>query len=78
MLIWGLQFGVFKIIWGLKIRGPRCAICGLKYGVGEIIWGLIFLFCHCPSHFLGDKLFLKTGQLIIWGLRKTWSDYLGV
>ena len=41
MLIWGLQFVVGEIIWGLK--GPKCAIFGLKFGVGEIIWGLIFL-----------------------------------
>ena len=50
MLIWDLQFGVGGIIWGLK--GHRCTICGLKFRVGEITWGLIFLVCHCPSHFL--------------------------
>ena len=37
VLIWGLQFGVGEITWGLKFRGPRCAICSLKFGVGEII-----------------------------------------
>ena len=67
MLIWGLQLGVRKIFWDLKLRDPRCAICGMKFGVGEIILGLIFLVCHCPSHFPGIKLFFKTGQLIIWG-----------
>ena len=36
-------FGVGEIIWGLKFRGPKCAICGLKFAVGQIIWGLIFL-----------------------------------
>ena len=42
--IWGLQFGVGKINWGLKFQGPKCAISGLKLGVGEeIIWSLIFL-----------------------------------
>ena len=39
MLIWGLQFGVGEIIWGLKFRGPKCAGSGPKFGVGEIIWG---------------------------------------
>ena len=68
VLIWGLQFVVGQIIWGLKFRGPKCAICGLKFGVREIIWGLIFLVSHCPSHFLSIKLFFETGQLIIWGL----------
>ena len=34
---WGLKFGVGEIIWGLKFRGPKRAICGLKFGVGEII-----------------------------------------
>ena len=29
-------FGVGGIIWGLKFRGPKCAICGLKFGAGEI------------------------------------------
>ena len=36
-------FGVGEIIWSLKFRGPKCAICGLKFAVGQIIWGLIFL-----------------------------------
>ena len=35
-LIWGLQFGVGKIVWGLKFRGPRFAIFGLKFGINEI------------------------------------------
>ena len=61
-------FGVAEIVWGLKFQGPRCAICGLKFWEGKIIWGLIFLVCHYPSHFLGIKLFLETGQLIIWDL----------
>ena len=68
MLICGLQFGVGKIIWGLKFRSPKCAICGLKFGVKKIICGLIFLVCHCPSHFLSIKFPFETGQLIIWGL----------
>ena len=52
MLIWGLPFGVGEVI------------CG----VGEITWSVIFLVCHCPSHFLSVKFFFETGQLIIWGL----------
>ena len=36
-------FGVGEIIWGLKFRGPKCAICGLKFAVSQIIWSLIFL-----------------------------------
>ena len=35
--------GEGKIIWGVKFRGPKCAICGLKFAVGQIICGLIFL-----------------------------------
>ena len=31
-------FGVGKIIWGLKFRGPKCAICDLNFGTGKIIW----------------------------------------
>ena len=68
MLIWCLQFWIGEIIWGLKFQGPKCAICGLKFEVGEIIGGLILLICHCPSHFLGIKIFFETRQLIIWGL----------
>ena len=41
---------------------------GFKFGVGEIIWGLIFLVCHCPSHFLSIKFFFETGQLFIWDI----------
>ena len=52
-------FGAGEIIWGLKFRGPKCAICGLKFGVGEIIWGTIFLVSHCPMHFLSIKLLFK-------------------
>ena len=37
VLIWGLQFGLSEIIWSLKFRGPKCAICDLKFGVGELI-----------------------------------------
>ena len=59
MLIWGLQFGVGEIILGLKLQGPKNAICGLKFGVVEIIWGLIFLVGHSPSHFLSIKFFSK-------------------
>ena len=33
-------------------------------------WGLIFLVCHCPSHFLSIELVFKTGQLIIWVFEK--------
>ena len=33
VLIWDMQFGLGEIIWGLKFRDPKCAICGLK------IWG---------------------------------------
>ena len=57
ILIWGLQFGVGEIIWGLKSRGPKCTICGLKFRVGEIIWGSIFQVYHGPSHFLGIHFF---------------------
>ena len=63
-----LIFGVGEIIFGLKFQCPKCGTCGLKFWEGEIIWGLILLVSHCPSHFLSVKLFLKTGQLIIWGL----------
>ena len=67
VLIWGLPFGIGEIIWGLKFRGPKYAICGLKFGVGKITWSPIFLLCHCLSHFLSIKLVFETGQLIIWG-----------
>ena len=74
MLIWGLQFGEGKLIFILKFQGTKSAICGLKYGVGEIIWGLIFLVCHCPSHFLSIKFWLfgvfEKVDLIIWGYEK--------
>ena len=63
-----LIFGVGEIMWDLKFQCPKCAISGLKVWEGKIIWGLIFLVTHCPSHFLSIKLFLETGQLIIWGL----------
>ena len=59
MLIWVLQFRVGEIIWGLKFRGSKCAICGLKSGEDIIIWGLIFLVCHHPSHFLRSSLLSK-------------------
>ena len=47
VLIWGR-----RNFLGLKFRDPSCAICSLKFAVDKIIWGLIFLVCHCPSHFL--------------------------
>ena len=78
VLIGGLQLRAGEIIWGLKFRGPKCAICGLKFGVEDIIRGMIFLVCHCPNHFLGINSLFETGQLIIWGLWKTLSDYLRV
>ena len=53
----------------------RTGVLMFSFGVGEIIWGLIFLVCHCPSHFLSIKVYFRTGQLIIWGLSKSWSDY---
>ena len=59
MPIWSLSFAASKIIWGLKFRGPKCAICGLKFGVGKIIWGLTFPVCHWPSHFLSVKFLSK-------------------
>ena len=37
-------------------------------GISKIIWGVIFIVCHCPSHFLSIKFVFETGQLIIWGL----------
>ena len=36
MLIWVLQFEVGGIMWGLKIRGLRCADCGLKFGKARL------------------------------------------
>ena len=59
VLIWSLQHWVSEVIWGLKFQGPKCAIRGLKFGEGDIIWDLIFLVCHCPSHFLGIKFLSK-------------------
>ena len=32
VLIWGLQFGVGEIVWGMKFRGPKGAVCGLNLG----------------------------------------------
>ena len=46
-----------RLIWGLKFRGPKGAICSLESEVGKIIWGLIFLVCHCPNYFLSVKFF---------------------
>ena len=37
LIIWGLKFGVGEVIWRMKFRDPKCAICGLEFGVGEII-----------------------------------------
>ena len=75
-----MQFGVGVIIWGLKFRGPKCAICGLKYGECKIIWGQTFLEFYCPSHFLSIKFFpnwaadylgvFEKGGLIIWRSEK--------
>ena len=63
-------FGVFNLgqaifLGSEMLRCLMCYISGLKFGVGEIIWSLIFLVCHCPSHFLSIKFFFVTGQLII-------------
>ena len=71
-------FGVGQIIWGLKFRGPKCAICDLKFVVGKIIWGLIFLICHCPSHFLVSSFFRNWTADYFGVFEKRWSDYLGV
>ena len=60
-----LYLGQAKL-FGSEISKSK--ICGLKFWEGEITWSLIFLVAHCPSHFLSIKLFLETGQLIIWGL----------
>ena len=61
-------FALDKIIRGLKFLGPKCGVFGLKFGEGKIIWGLIFLVCHCGSHFLSIKFVFLIGQVIIWGL----------
>ena len=55
--------------------GSNVLIWGLQFGVGKIIWDLISLVCHYPSHFPRIKLFFETGQLIILGLWKSWSEY---
>ena len=57
-------------MWGLRFRGPKCAIWGQKFRVGEMIWGLIFLVCDCQCHFLNIKFFFATRQLIIWIFEK--------
>ena len=61
---------VGEIIWGLKFKSSQ--MCHLWSGIlgRRDYLGLIFLVSHCPSHFLSIKLFLETGQLIIWGLEK--------
>ena len=65
---------------GSEFPCPKSPVCGLTFGVGEIIWGLIFLVCHCPSHFLSIKVYFELESrlfgvfekagLIIGGLRK--------
>ena len=68
VLLWDLQFEPGEIIWGLKFRGPKCAICGLKFGVGEIIRSLRsvrYVIVQAISQYQG---FCEAGQLIIWGL----------
>ena len=75
MLIWGLSFGEDEIIWVLKFRGPKCAICGLKFGVGKIIWGPIFpavivqaiFFQNWTADYLGS---LKKLVWLVGDLRK--------
>ena len=73
MLIWGLPFRVGKIIWSLKFRGPKCAICGLKFGAGEIIWVMKFssMSLYKSLSLYCIKFFFETGQLITSGLRKS-------
>ena len=36
VLIWDLSFGTGEIIWDLKFRGPKCAICGLNLGLARL------------------------------------------
>ena len=38
LLIWGLQFGSGQIIWGLKIRGPKCTICVMILFIFSQLW----------------------------------------
>ena len=59
MLIWGLQFREGEIMQSPKFSGSRCAVCGLKVEEGELISVLIFLACHCSSHFLSIKSFFR-------------------
>ena len=47
-------------IKGCKILPPFIlSIRVRKFRSGEIIWGLIFLLCHCPSHFLSIYFILN-------------------
>ena len=75
-----LGMGVLMCLFGSavrKFRGLKCATCGLKFGEGKIIWGLVFLVCHCPSHFLSIKVFSKLDSRL-FAVFESWSDYLGV
>ena len=70
----GSEVGEAEIIWGLKFCGPKCAYLVQKFKAGDIIRGLIFL---CPQKLIFRQK-ISDEQLIISGLRKSWSDYLEV
>ena len=78
VIIWGLQLGVGKIIWGLKFRGLKGAICSLQFGVREIIWSLTFLVCHCPRHFLSTPFFRNWTADDLGSLKKLVSLFGGL
>ena len=71
LIFGGLQFAVGEIIWGLKFQSSQ-----MRYLWSEILGRRDYLgsdiscisLSNSPSHFLSIKLFLETGQLIIWGL----------
>ena len=48
MLIWGLKFELGKIIWGLKIQGPKCALFGVWYLWEVKLFVLLIFIGLCP------------------------------
>ena len=67
-------FGVWSLgkakLFGLKFRGPTCAVCAQKIGVDQIIWGMIFRLCQFLSHFLVPSWFWNCSGDYLGSLKK--------
>ena len=71
-------WGIRHYLGSQNSRSQMCYMLSEIWDGQDHLGSNIAIIFHCSSHLFSVKIFLETGQLIIWSLWKSCFDYLGV